>query len=77
MFVTDRLVCVVVFHRTWEPPEGSEVRRKFVPVMVKVSAALPAVAVLGLTLETVGTGLGGGKISKATGFERPLVPAPE
>ena len=58
MFVTERFVCVVVFQRTCEPPEASEVRRKFVPTMVRVRAALPAAAVLGVTLVTVGMGLG-------------------
>jgi hypothetical protein len=77
MLVTERVVCDVVFQRTCEPPEGSDVRRNFVPVIVRPSAALPAGAVLGLMLVIVGVGLGGGKTSKATGLESPFVPVPE
>ena len=80
MPVIVRFDCAVVFQRTCEPPGGLvEVgsERKFVPVMVMGTAALPAVAVLGLTLVIVGMGLAGGYTSKATGLERPLVPLPE
>jgi hypothetical protein len=77
MLVTARLTCDVVFQFTWEPPEGSVVRRKLVPVMVIGVSALPGAAVLGLTLVTVGTGLGGGLTKNATGLESPLFPAPE
>jgi hypothetical protein len=56
---------------------GSEVKRKFVPVMVSGTAALPTGALLGAMLVTAGTGLPGGKTTKATGLESPFVPAPE
>src|SRR5580658_411 len=77
MLVTARFVCVVVFQRTWEPPVGSDVGIKFVPVIVRVVPALPAAALLGLMLVTVGTGLGTGKTTNATGLESPFVPVPE
>src|SRR5579864_147382 len=77
MFMGVRFVCVVVFQCTCEYWVGSELARKFVPIMVSGRSALPAATVLGLMLVTVGTGFGGGKISKATGLESPFVPEPE
>jgi hypothetical protein len=72
-----RVVCDVVFQFTWELLAGAVPEIKLAPAMVSVTAALPAAAVLGVMLVIVGTGLGGGKTSKATGLESPFVPVPE
>ena len=72
-----RVVCVVVFQFTWEPLVELDPGIKLVPTMVTVTAALPATAVFGVMLVTVGTGLGGEKTSKAKALESPFVPVPE
>jgi len=63
--------------RTCEPPEGSEVGIKFVPVTVIVKEAAPAVAEVGEMAEIVGSGLAAGLMRKVSVLERPLLPAPE
>jgi hypothetical protein len=75
-----KVVCVPLGtapHKTCEPPDGSDVGRKLLPVTVNVNAAPPAVAQAGARLETIGSGLPGGLMMNASGFESPLVPAPE
>jgi hypothetical protein len=47
------------------------------PATVNVNAALPATVQVGEIEETVGNGFPGGLMMNATGFESPLVPAPE
>src|SRR5690348_3613265 len=64
-------------HKACDPPEGSDVGRKLLPAIVNVNAGPPAVVQLGDKEETVGNGFPGGLMINATGFESPLVPAPE
>src|ERR1700722_15912069 len=63
--------------RTCEPPVGSDMRMKLVPVMVMVNEAAPAAAEVGDIEEIVGIGLAAGFTRKVTTLERPLVPVPE
>jgi hypothetical protein len=76
-----RVVCVVAFHCTVDPAEELDAAKKFVPVIVNKNVpahgAAHAGRLFGLSSEIVGTGLGGGLITKATVFERPLFPATE
>src|SRR5258708_13489390 len=71
------VVCVAVFQLTWDPPDGSDAGRKFVPRIVMGNAELPATAQLGVILLIVGTGFGGGNTLKLTTLERPLFCEPE
>ena len=81
--VVVRVVCVApAVQRTCEAWVGSEEVRKLVPVRSSVKLALaqsdPHDAMLvGASALSVGTGLGGGLITKMTGLESPLLPAPE
>ena len=77
MLVGVRVVCVVVFQFTRELFAEVVPGIKLVPAMVSTVAALPATAVFGVTLVTVGAGLGGGKTSKDKTLESPFVPVPE
>jgi hypothetical protein len=63
---------------TWEARAGFALGRKFVPVneILTGIVAAPATAVFGVMLVRVGSGFGGGLMTNATGFERPLRPAP-
>src|SRR5260370_14091980 len=70
------IVCVAVFQLTWEPPDGSDAGRKFVPRIVMGNDELPATAQLGVILLIVGTGFGGGNTVKLTTLERPLLCEP-
>src|SRR5258708_10367663 len=73
------VVCVAVFQLTWDPPDGSDAGRKFVPTIVMGNevVTLPATAQLGVILLIVGTGFGGGNTVKLTTLERPLLCEPE
>src|SRR5260370_28771243 len=71
------VVCVAVFQLTWDPPDGSDAGRKFVPRIVMGNDELPATAQLGVILLIVGTGFGGGNTVKLTTLERPLFCEPE
>jgi hypothetical protein len=64
-------------HKTCEPPDGSDVGRKLLPVTVRVNATPPATAQLGDWEDTAGSGLPGGLMMNASEFESPFIPAPE
>src|SRR6266851_6907352 len=61
---------------TWEACVASELERKLEPVSKRLVVAAPATALFGVMLVRTGSGFGGGLMTNATGFERPLVPAP-
>src|SRR5271168_4015235 len=72
------VVCVAPeFQRTSEPPDGSEVKIKLLPLTVRVKEALPAAAVVGEREVTAGTGFAGGLMVNEMTLERPFCPAPE
>ena len=80
--VATKVVCVApAVQRTCDTCVGSvDEVMKFVPCRSKVKFVheVPhAAIVVGAMDESAGTGLGGGLIMKATGFESPLLPAPE
>lgn len=73
-----RVVCVpFAFQFTVEPPVGSEVGIKLLPVRVNMRAPLPGAAEVGEMESSSGRGFGGGLITNAMGLERPLFPLPE
>ena len=65
------------FQWTWDPPEGSDVGRKLLPVIVRVTGALPAAALVGDIEETTGSGLPAGLMMNAMELESPFCPAPD
>ena len=65
------------FQRTCEPPDGSDVGRKLLPLTVRVNDGLPAAAVFGEIEVMAGTGLPGGLMINVRVFDRPLFPVPE
>src|SRR4030088_1687742 len=78
MLTIASFVCVAPApHKTCEPPDGSDVGRKLLPVTVRENAAPPATAQAGDKLDTAGSGFPGGLMMNASGLESPLVPAPE
>ena len=64
-------------HRTMDPPLGSEVGKKLLPIIVNGNVAPPATPVMGLTELNTGVGFGGGLITKEIVLESPLFPAPD
>src|SRR5580692_2768875 len=78
MLTMGSVLCVgPEFQCTCEPPDGSEVGRKFVPLTVSVKEALPAAALVGDIEVIVGRALPGGLTMNARELESPLFPAPD
>jgi hypothetical protein len=81
ILVVTKVVCVApAVQRTCDTCVGSDDVMKFVPCRSKVKFVheVPHAAVVAGVIDvSVGIGLGGGLMMKVTGFDSPLLPAPE